>query len=102
MPSIAITVPHKLTTDEALRRLQGFVEKLKQQYANMLTESNEKWEGNNGKFNYTIMGNKVSGTVNISPSEVTLNANLPMMAFPFKSKIEAAVREQLTQLLNQP
>jgi hypothetical protein len=99
MPSFAMTVPHRLTQEEALGRIQRMLGEMKQQYGNQVTDLNETWNGNTGEFSMTAMGMKISGNVAVEPGEVKLNGNIPFAAVPFKGQIEKLIREQATQLL---
>lgn len=99
MPSFAMTVPHRLTQEEALGRIQRMLGEMKQQYGNQVTDLTETWNGHTGEFSMTAMGMKISGKVAVEPGEVKLNGNLPFAAVPFKGQIEKLIREQATQLL---
>src|ERR1700692_1151530 len=99
MPSLIVSVPHRLRQDEALNRIKRKLEQVKQQYGDMISDLREEWAGNTGTFSFSAMGFSISGTLNVKASEVELNGNLPSTAIIFKGMIESAIRERLSTLL---
>lgn len=98
MPSIRVSVPHQLSRDEALRRIQRYIAQAKGE-SEKVRELEESWSGYEGKFSASAMGYSASGSVAIGPSEVTVETALPLIASPFKGKIETAIRDALARLL---
>ncbi len=98
MSKIDLTVVHRFSQDEALRRTHGLLEKIEKQFAGKINDLQQKWDGNTGIFNFSVMGFSVSGKLAVNPSEVKLTAPLPFAAVFFKGKIEAVIREQLENL----
>jgi len=99
MPKLKMSVPHRLPQDEALNRIKGLLGQVKQQYADKISDLHEEWSGNAGTFSFSAMGFSISGSLNVTASEVELNGNLPFAASFFKAKIESAIRERATILL---
>ena len=99
MPKLNMTITHHLTQDEALKRIKTLLGEVKNQFADKISELNEKWNGNTGNFSFSAMGFSVSGTLIVSPSEVKLSGNLPFAANFFKGKIESTIRERAEILL---
>jgi hypothetical protein len=99
MPKMSIVVPHSLTQEEALTRVQRLLGDMKQQYGDQISELNETWSGNRGEFSFKAMGFATSGTLAVTPSQLELDGSLPFAAMPFKSKIESTIRERAQKLL---
>jgi hypothetical protein len=99
MAKLNMSIPHHLSQDEALNRIKRLLGQVKQQYADRVTDLRESWEGNVGTFSFSAMGFSVSGTLNVTPSDVELNGNLPFAAGLFKGKIEQTIRERAEELL---
>lgn len=99
MPKLSIEVPHQLGEDEAATRVKSLLEDLKRQYHAYFTQLQESWSGNDGSFKVKAMGFDVSGTVDVEPTRVTFDANLPLAATPFKGRIEQMVRQEAERLL---
>ena len=99
MPKLSIVVPHRLSEDEAAARIRNLLADMKRQYAAYFTDLEESWNGNDGRFKVKAMGFNVSGTIDVQPSEVRLDADLPFAAMPFKGRIEQVIREEAERLL---
>ncbi len=99
MPSFVMSVPHQLPPEEALRRIQSLLGDLKQQYGDQVKDLSESWDGNNGEFSLTAMNLRISGTLAVLPTEVTLNGNIAFAAVPFKRQIQQLIRDQAETLL---
>jgi Putative polyhydroxyalkanoic acid system protein (PHA_gran_rgn) len=99
MPSIHVSVSHKLTQADALKRIKKAIAEAKNQNPEKVRELNESWEGYVGNFSGTAMGHSVAASVAVNSGEVTVDGKLPLLATPFKGKIEAAIQDMLTRLL---
>ena len=99
MSSLNISVPHQLPQGEALNRIRQAVAQAKEQYSDKITDFQETWNGHVGTFNVSAMGFSVPGSISVNPSEVSLQASLPLFATAFKGTIESFVRDHLTKLL---
>ena len=99
MPKFSMSVPHKLSQDEALRRIQGLLADLKAQHADRFSDLQETWTDHDGRFSVTAMGFKLAGSLSVKPASVELNGDLPFAAVPFKSRIEQVLRERAERLL---
>lgn len=99
MASIEMSIPHKLTQEEARRRIQDLLPKMKSHYADQIKDLNEEWNGNMGKFSFSVMGFPVSGTLVVNESSVDLDGSLPFAAAFFKSKIKSVIKEKAQEIL---
>ena len=72
MPSLSVSVPHRLSQEEALRRIQTTVAQAKVQYSDKITDLRESWDGYAGTFVVSAMNQQASGSVTVNPSEVTV------------------------------
>jgi hypothetical protein len=99
MPSIEMSIPHKLTQEEAQRRIQELLPKMKSDFAGQVKDLREEWNGNTGKFSFTAMGFSVSGTLTVNDSTVELDGDLPFAATLFKGKIKSVIEEKAQQIL---
>ncbi len=99
MADLIVSVNHRLSQDEALRRIQMAVAQAKMQYSDKISDLRETWNGYVGAFQISAQNQQVSGTVTVNPSDVTVQITLPFLASMFKPMIETGVREQLTRIL---
>jgi Putative polyhydroxyalkanoic acid system protein (PHA_gran_rgn) len=99
MPDLIVSVSHRLSQDEALRRIQATVAQARAQYADEIDDLQESWNGSVGAFQISAMSQQASGAVTVNPSDVTVQITLPFLALVFKSRIESGMRDELTKIL---
>jgi hypothetical protein len=99
MSDLMVSVNHRLSQDEALRRIRAAVAHAKVQHADKINDLHDSWNGYVGSFDVSGMGQKASGTAAVNPSDVTVQVKLPFAASLFKSKIESGIRDSLTRIL---
>jgi hypothetical protein len=99
MPDLDISIPHQLPQEDALGRIKTAIERAKVQYADNVTDLQEHWNDNVGTLNITARGFAIPAQVAVNPSDVTLHAELPMIASFFMGKIETTARELLAKIL---
>jgi hypothetical protein len=99
MPSLSISIPHALGTEEAVSRLKTFFQKLKERHADKVSNLEEQWEGNKLSYAFSTYGFNIKGDLDVEPGEIKVNGSLPFAAMMFKGKIEQAVREELEKQL---
>jgi len=99
MSKLNMAVSHRLSQDEALRRIKTLLGETKKQFADKISNLHEEWNGNTGNFSLSAMGFPVSGTLTVKSSEVQLSGHLPFAATFFKGKIASVIRERAEALL---
>ena len=99
MPKLNMAVSHKLTQDEAVKRIKNLLNEVKTRHADKISDLHEEWDGNMGKFRFSAMGFHVSGTLTVNASQVEISGNLPFAAMLFKRKIQSAITDRAEKLL---
>jgi hypothetical protein len=99
MPKLQVSIPHRLSREEALRRVQRAIASAKDQNSDKIRGLQESWEGYTGTFSGKALGYSAKGTLTVNPNEVLVESDLPLFASPFKSKLETAIADMLTRLL---
>jgi hypothetical protein len=99
MPKFNVTVPHSLSTEEVTKRLDHFVEVLREKFQDRVSELQQKWEGNALDFRFKTYGIPVAGKIVVTDNALALDGDLPFTAIMFKGKIESGIREQLERLV---
>jgi len=94
-----MTKKHKLSQKEALSRIQSLLGDMKKKHGDKINDLQESWSGSVGRFSFKAMGFSVSGTLEVTASEVKLNGQLPFAASFFKGQIESAISEHADKLL---
>jgi hypothetical protein len=100
MPSIQVTVHHKLTEHEAMFRIKNLISKLKLDNENKITNIEEEWHARSGKFSFTFQGFSLSGTVNLHPATVEIHGKLPLALTLFRGKIKEVIKDKAHELLS--
>ena len=99
MSDLMVSVSHRLSQDEALRRIQAAVAHAKAQYSDKINDLHDNWNVYIGAFEVSGMGQKASGNATVNPSDVTVQITLSFTASLFKSKIESGIRDTLSRIL---
>lgn len=94
-----MSIPHQLSREEARRRIQELLPKMKSDYADQIKDLHEEWNGDTGRFSFSVMGFAVSGTLTVNESSVDLDGNLPFAASFFKGKIKSVIQEKALEVL---
>jgi len=100
MPSIQVTVHHKLTEHEAMSRIKNLITQLKHDHGDKLSNITEEWHARTGKFSFAFHGLGLSGIVNLHPGTVEIHGKLPLAVSLFKGKIKDVIREKANELLD--
>jgi Putative polyhydroxyalkanoic acid system protein (PHA_gran_rgn) len=99
MPDLIVSVSHRFSQDEALRRIQSVVAHAKTQYPDKIDDLHEGWNGYVGAFQISVQNQQGSRMVAVNPSDVTIQITVPVVAWFFKSRIESRKRDELTRIL---
>lgn len=99
MPKFSTEVPHNLSAEEAKSRLERFVEMLKEQHRERVSDLSQEWNGNTLSFAFKTFGFKVGGAIAALENKLAVTGDIPLAAMMFKGKIEAEIREQLGRLM---
>lgn len=99
MASFDMSVPHQLTQEEALKRIQNVLGQLKAEHGDKISNLVEEWNGNTGKFSLKAMGFDVSGKITVAPSSIDIDAELPFAASLFKGTIKSLITAKAEEVL---
>jgi hypothetical protein len=76
MPGLIVSVNHRLSQDEALRRILAAVAQAKTQYSDKFDDLRDSWNGYVGDFQISARNQQVSGTVTVNPADVTVQTRV--------------------------
>jgi hypothetical protein len=99
MPSFQAEVKHALGQDQALERLKGFLEKVREKYKDQVSKLDGQWNDNVLQFALTTYGFKINGTLAVDDQTARLDGQMPVAALPFRGKIEKSICEALEKAL---
>lgn len=93
------TIPHRFSKSEAAARIKAALQEARPQIAGKADIHEERWEGDRLHFDFTVEGQRISGTLTIEDSRYVLDAKLPLMLRLFEGRIEKAIEEQAKTML---
>ena len=99
MPKVSVAVPHDLDQQEATERLKAQFGNLRDRFGQDVSDVEEEWDGHVLRFGFTTYGVQIRGTVSSGESEVTVAADLPLVAMPLKGAIERQIRGELEKIV---
>ncbi len=97
--TVDISIPHRLSPEEARTRIQRTLAGLKSQHAARLAQVNERWAGDHMDFRLSVMGQSVTGRVDVRDNAVDLAIDLPWILSMFAEKVRGEVQREGTKLL---
>ena len=97
--TITISIPHRLTQDEARTRLQKGITDLKTRHAASIAQVDETWTGNQMAFRLTAMGQAITGRVDVQPDAVKLDVDLPFILAMLAERIRPRVEQEGRRML---
>ena len=92
MPRYRTEVTHSLSQPEALERMRALAE-----YGRRTSGLKGEWSDNTLEFSLTIQGVSLSGTISVEADVLKFDGRLPIVALPFKSWINRALKKGLQQ-----
>lgn len=99
MPSLSVQVPHQLPVAEAVTRLQSFLEEVRRDHADRVSNVQGEWLGETLQFGFTAMSMQIKGDLVVGDDAVRVSGNLPFAASLFRGTIESTIRGELEKLL---
>ncbi|MFO0912543.1 MAG: polyhydroxyalkanoic acid system family protein [Pirellulales bacterium] len=100
MTTFSTEVAHDLGLEEALTRLQDFVEQTQKRYRDQISHVDGQWTDNVLLFSLTTSGMTVQGQMIVEEDIVRVKGKLPLLATPFRGVIQKSITAELVQALS--
>ena len=97
MPKFQTTVPHTLSQQEAIKRMNQFTETIGK--SEQVSELEQSWQDNQLHFGFKTYGIPLKGVVTVTEEKLDVNGELPFSAMMFKGKIEGEIQKVLGKLM---
>jgi putative polyhydroxyalkanoate system protein len=97
--TITLRVPHQLTQAEARQRIENGLGNLARQHAGKVADVQQTWNGNQMNFRFSAMGQAMTGRIDVEPSDVVLNIDLPWLLAMLADKIKPQIQAEATKML---
>jgi putative polyhydroxyalkanoate system protein len=102
MKPVTIDIPHSLGAAEARRRLEEGFDKIVSQFGES-AKLTRQWSGDRMSFSATVLGQTISGHLDVLAEVVRMEINLPNVLAMMAGKIRGKVQKQGQLLLeNKP
>ena len=99
MPSLDFAIPHKLTQDEALKRIKQLLTDVKRDHGDMIENLQENWEDNKGSFSFSAKGYEISGELIVQPDSIDIHSKVPFALTLVKGMITSMISQKANELL---
>lgn len=96
---IKVDLPHDLGTEEAKRRMQGGIGKLKDHIPGGAADVRSSWEGDRMNLLVQAMGQEVDARIDVYDRIVSVEVVLPPMLGFFGKQIEGLLKSKGGQML---
>lgn len=96
---LTVSIPHRLGKEEAVRRLQSGLGKVRASYGHLLAVQEETWTENHLQFRVSALGQAASGTLEVFEDRVDLEVYLPWLLARLGGAIQPLVRKEGMLLL---
>ena len=99
---LTASIPHRLTWADARRRIQEELEKLHRQQAALLGDLRETWHGDTMDFSGRVMGQFISGRLDVEDQAVRVEVDLPWLLAALAGALKPQIENQGRRLLAGP
>ena len=97
--SIKVAIPHRLSREEATRRLQTGFADFRRQYASSLAQMDDRWTGDHMDFKASAFGQSITGRIDVRDTSVDVEVDLPWLFAVLAEKIKVQVQQAGQKLL---
>jgi putative polyhydroxyalkanoate system protein len=102
MQNLTLTIPHRLSRDEARQRIQAEVAQLRHDHATFLRDARETWTGDRMDFALSALGQSICGYLLVEDHAVHVEVELPWLLAMLAGPVKREVERQGRQLLEAP
>jgi hypothetical protein len=91
---VVVSIPHQLGKDEALRRLQGGLGRLREQFGDKLGAVEHTWTGDHADVRLNVLGQTVTGGLDVMDDHVRVEVYLPWLLAMLAEKAKGLIEKQ--------
>jgi putative polyhydroxyalkanoate system protein len=97
--SVKISIPHRLSREDARQRLETGFTDLRKQYGSSIAQMDDRWTGDHMDFKASAFGQSITGRVDVRDSSVDVEVDLPWLFAVLADKIKGQVVQAGQKLL---
>jgi len=102
MENLTVSIPHRLSREEARRRIQEQMGTLRNQQGAMVTAVEEVWTGDRMAFTVSAMGQRITGHATVEDQAVQVEVALPWLLKVLAGTVKQRIEEKGRLLLDGP
>lgn len=99
MSGYNVSVAHDLGREAALDRVRTFLDQVRHNYGDDVSDVQGDWNDNRLDFGFAARGFAVRGLLLVEVNAVHVSGPLPLAAMFFRGRIEQQIRQELVKLL---
>lgn len=99
---LIVSIPHKLGRQEAKRRLDTGIGRLRPELGALVSGLDYRWEGDTLSFNASAMWQTITGRIEVLDDAIRIEIDLPWIMSLLSDTITAQVRRRGMALLAKP
>jgi hypothetical protein len=96
---LVVSLPHRLSKQEALRRLQNGLLNARTNFSHLLSIDEQAWYGDRLTFRVRALGQSATGTIEVFEDQLRLEVMLPWLLAKLTERLVPAIRKEGTLLL---
>lgn len=98
---LTVTISHNLTKQEAVRRLQNGIARIRSK-GGIAGSIEDEWVGDKATFKATALFQTISGRVEVMDDAVRVEVDLPWLLSRVADKVKKQIEARGTKMLNKP
>jgi putative polyhydroxyalkanoate system protein len=98
---LTVTISHKLTRQEAVRRLQNGIARIRNK-GGVAASIEDEWTGDSATFKATALFQTISGRVQVLDDAVRVEVDLPWLLSRVSEKVKKQIEQRGTKMLSKP
>src|SRR5690348_11352854 len=99
---LIVSIPHQLGKEEAVRRLKSGFGRARSTFGDKLAVIDETWSGDHLDFRAGVLGQSVSGAIDVAEDHVRVEVLLPWLLGLLADKVRPFIERQGNLMLEKP
>ena len=97
-----VTIPHRLSRQEAVKRLKAGFSNVRSSFGQGFVVVKDEWAGDHLDFRASLLGQTTTGSVDVADDHVRLEVQLPWVLALLAEKAKALVQREGRLMLEKP
>lgn len=102
MPDLTMSIPHRLTRDEAQRRIRAELRQFQQQFSGMVQTVEERWESYTLHLTVAAAGQTITGQARVEEQTIEVRVALPWLLAMLAGGVRQGIEQRAHNLLLPP